>query len=191
MTTQRPKTTRQDPLDHRRPAARGDERGRLPRLHAVVPVPALPLGQLRAGGEEGTWDGLSRPERRSATADGRRWRSGTRRTRRRGGLREADAPQGALRHQARAPLGQHRPHGPHAGRRTAQHAAEGLQVHRERVVPEHLPGAVLGDQPRLGQARARPTPTATPSSARSSPRSPRGWRSSRPTATRWATPTNT
>ena len=50
----RSKTTRQDPLEHRRPAARGDERGRLPRLHAVVPVPALPLGQLRAGGEEGT-----------------------------------------------------------------------------------------------------------------------------------------
>ena len=50
----RPKTTRQDPLEHRRPTARGDERGRLPRLHAVVPVPALPLGQLRGGGEEGT-----------------------------------------------------------------------------------------------------------------------------------------
>ena len=110
---------------------------------------------------------------------------------RRGGVREADAPQGALRHQARAPLGQHRPPGPHAGRRAAQHAAGGLQVHRERVVPEHLPGAVLGDQPRLGQARARRTRTATPSSARSSARSPRGWRSSPPTPTRWATPTST
>ena len=50
----------------------------------------------------------------------------------------------------------------------AQHASGGVQVHRERVVPEHLPGAVLGDQSRLGQARARTTPTATPSSARSS-----------------------
>ncbi len=55
-----PKTTGQDPLEHRRPTARGDERGRFPRLHAVVPVPALPLGQLRDGGEEGTGAGLPR-----------------------------------------------------------------------------------------------------------------------------------
>ena len=65
----RPKTTGQDPLGHRRPAARGDERGRLPRLHAVVPVPALPLGQLRGGGEEGTGAGLSRRRR---DGDGRK-----------------------------------------------------------------------------------------------------------------------
>ena len=35
------------------------------------------------------------------------------------------------------------------------------------------------------------TPTATPSSARSSARSRGAWRSSRPTPTRWAMPTNT
>ena len=130
-------------------------------------------------------------ERRSATASVAAGALVCGEPRRRGGVREADAPQGALRHQARAPLGQHRPPGPHAERRTAQHAAGGLQVHRERIVPEHLPGAVLGDQPRLGQARARRTTTATPSSARSSARSPRGWRSSPPTSTRWAMPTNT
>jgi uncharacterized protein len=45
--------TGQDPLGHCRPTARGDERGRLPRLHAGVPVPALPVGQLRSGGQEG------------------------------------------------------------------------------------------------------------------------------------------
>ena len=111
--------------------------------------------------------------------------------RRRGGVREADAPQGALRHQAGVPLGQHRPPGPHAERGAAEHAAEGLQVHRERILRKHLPGAVLGDQPRLGQAGQASTTTATPSSARSSARSPRGWRCSPPTSTRWATPTST
>ena len=55
----RSKTTGQNPLEHRRPTARGDERGRLPRLHAVVPVPALPLGQLRGGRARRNWGGLS------------------------------------------------------------------------------------------------------------------------------------
>ena len=91
----------------------------------------------------------------------------------------------------RAPLGQHRPHGPHPERRAAQHAAGGLQVHRERILREHVPGPVLGDQSRLGQARQdlrRPERQALHDHHR---RSPRGWRSSPPTSTRWATPTNT
>ena len=68
-------------------------------------------------------------------------------------VREADAPQGALRHPAAAPLEQHRQPGPHPERRTAQHAAGGLQIHRKRILREHLPRPVLRDQPRLGQAR--------------------------------------
>ncbi len=188
----RPKTTRQDALEHRRPTARGDERGRLPRLHAVVPVPALPLGQLRDGGEEGTGARTIPTRTRSATADGRRWRSGTRTTRttwRRSRSRCAarcitsssrEHLWASIAHMARTQNGE-----------LLNTLQTGLQVHRERVLPEHLPGAVLGDQPRLGQARARRTPTATPSSARSSPRSPRDWRSSPPTSTRWAMPTNT
>ena len=88
--------------------------------------------------------------------------------RRRGGVREADAAQGALRHQARAPLGQHRPHGPHPERRAAQHAAGGLQVHRERVVPEHVLRACSRRSISARTSWARPTRTATPSSARSS-----------------------
>ena len=111
--------------------------------------------------------------------------------RRRGGVREADAAQGALRHQARAPLGQHRPPGPHAERRAAQHAAGGLQVHRERIVPEHLPGPVLGDQSRLGQARQELRRPQRQALRDHHARSPRGWRSSPPTPTRWATPTST
>ena len=52
-------------------------------------------------------------------------------------------------------------------------------------------GPVLGDQSRLGQARQevrRPERQALHDHHR---RSPRGWRSSPPTATRWATPTST
>ena len=69
----------------------------------------------------------------------------------------------------RAPLGQHRPPGPHAERRAAQHAAGGLQVHRERIVPEHLLRACSRRSISARTSWARPTPTATPSSARSSP----------------------
>jgi hypothetical protein len=44
-----PKEAGQYPVGDCRPTARGDGRGRLPRLHAVLPVPALPVGQLRGG----------------------------------------------------------------------------------------------------------------------------------------------
>ena len=122
-----------------------------------------------AGGEEGAWARTIPTRTPSATAAGRRCRSGTQSNPDDVvGVREADAAQGALRHQARAPLGQHRPPGPHAERRAAQHAAGGVQVHRERIVREHLPGPVLGDQSRLGQAGEDSTPTGTRSSARSS-----------------------
>jgi hypothetical protein len=43
-------------------------------------------------------------------------------------------------------------------------------------------------RPKLG---TEPTPTATPSSAPSSRRLPKGWRSSPRTSTRWAMPMNT
>jgi hypothetical protein len=101
-----PKTTGQHPLEHRRPTARGDGCGRLPRLHAVLPLPALPLRQLRDGGEEGAGAGLSRCGRRRPQGA-----AGAVVCEQRGrhpGVREADAPQGALRHPARAPLEQHR-----------------------------------------------------------------------------------
>ena len=65
---------------------------------------------------------------------------------RRGRFREADAPQGALCHQAGSPLGQHRQPGPHAERRTAQHAASRLQIYRDGVLPKHLPRPVFRDQ---------------------------------------------
>ena len=41
------------------------------------------------------------------------------------------------------------PHGPYPERRTARHPRGRLQVHRERIVPEHVLGTVLGDQSRL------------------------------------------
>ena len=46
---QRPKTTWQNPMEHRRSTPRSNERGRLPRLHAIVPVLALSVGQLPLG----------------------------------------------------------------------------------------------------------------------------------------------
>ena len=46
MIEKKPETTRQNTLEHRRPIARRDERGRLPGLHARVPVPAISVGQL-------------------------------------------------------------------------------------------------------------------------------------------------
>ena len=68
---------------------------------------------------------------------------------------------------------------------------KGFKYIENESFAEHLPRPVLRDQPGFGQARARTTKTATPSSAPSSRRSPRGWRSSPPTATRWAMPMNT
>ena len=67
------------------------------------------------------------------------------------------------------PLGQHRPHGSHSGRRVAQHAPGRLQVHRIRIVPEHVLGSVLGRSISAPTSSARPTQTGTRSSARSSP----------------------
>jgi hypothetical protein len=49
-------------------------------------------------------------------------------------VREADAAQGALRHPAAAPLEQHRQPGPHPERGAAEHAASGLQIHRDGVL---------------------------------------------------------
>src|SRR3546814_1449335 len=60
MIRRPPRSTRTDTLFpyttlfRSRPAARRDERGRLPRLHAVVPVPALPVVELRGRSEEHT-----------------------------------------------------------------------------------------------------------------------------------------
>ena len=42
---------------------------------------------------------------------------------------------------------------PAPGRRATQHAPGRLQIHRDRIVPEHVLGTVLGDQSRLRQAR--------------------------------------
>ena len=50
-----------------------------------------------------------------------------------------------------------------------QHPATRLQVHRERILCQHLPGLVLGDQPGLGKTGQEAIPSAMPSSARSSP----------------------
>ncbi|MCK7461018.1 MAG: virulence RhuM family protein [Sphingobacterium sp.] len=88
-------------------SARRDERGRLPRLHAVVPVPALPLGQLRGGGARRSW---ARTTPQLATGRPPRAAVGLVRGQpgRRARVREADAPQGALRDPARSPLEQHR-----------------------------------------------------------------------------------
>ena len=85
-------------------------------------------------------------------------------------VREADAPQGALRHQARTPLGQHRRTWP--ARRTTncsrrcRRASSTSRTNRSRARSR-------GCSRRSTSARtswARPTPTATPSSARSSPK---------------------
>ena len=72
-----------------------------------------------------------------------------------------------------------------------EHAAGGLQIHRERIVPEHLSGPVLGDQPRLGQAGQevrRPQRQALHDHHRDRRRA---GASSPPTSTRWAMPTST
>jgi type I restriction enzyme M protein len=42
--------------------------------------------------------------------------------------------------QPATPVEQHRQPGPHAERGAAAHAASGLQVHRDRILREHLPG---------------------------------------------------
>jgi type I restriction enzyme M protein len=72
-------------------------------------------GQLRDGGEEGAGAGL--PRCGAETPARCRWRSGMQQRGRHPGVRKADAPQGALRHPARAPLEQHRQPGPHPERR--------------------------------------------------------------------------
>ena len=191
----RPETTRPDPLEHRRPVARGDERGRLPRLHALVPVPAVPLGQLRGGRAEGAGDGLPvlRPRRHRRSqgttgAAGPLVRSQPRRHRR---VREADAPQGALRDPARAPLDQHRRAGPHAGRGVAHYPPGGLQVRRDRIVRERVRKGCSRRSTSARTSWAGPTPTATPNSARSSASSPAAWRYFRRTSIRWETHTST
>jgi len=65
-----------------------------------VPVPALPLRQLRSGGEEGTRIGLPRPQRDQQRRQDAAIGVVRGQPRRRGGVRKADAPQGALRRQA-------------------------------------------------------------------------------------------
>ena len=190
MTDQRPKTTRQNPLEHRRPTARGDERGRFPRLHAVVPVPALPLGQLRGGGEEGTGAGLS-PRSRATTA-ACRWPSGM-------PTIPMTWPISRSRCAARCITSSSRDHlwASIANLARTQNGEllntlqAGLQIHRERS-PSKAPSRACSRRSTSARtSSARNTTTATPSSAPSFRRSPRGWRSSPPTPTRWAMPTNT
>ena len=111
--------------------------------------------------------------------------------RRRGGVREADAPQGALRRQARLSLGKHRPPRQDPERRSCWTRCRRDSSSSRK---SRSPATSRGCSRRSTSARtswAQSTTTATPSSARSSARSPRGWRSSRPTSTRWAMPTST
>ena len=184
-----PKTTGQHPLEHRRPTARGDGCGRFPRLHAVLPLPALPLRQLRDGGEEGAGAGLPRCGGDARKVPLALWYANNV-----DDIPEFEKQMRRKVHyviQPGAPLEQHRQPGPHPERGAAEHAASGLQIHRERILREHLSGPVLRDRSELRPSWARPTPTGTPSSAPSSRRSPKGWRSSPRTSTRWAMPMNT
>jgi hypothetical protein len=104
-------------------------------------------------------------------------------------VREADAPQGALRHQAGSPLGQHRQPGPHAERRLLNTLQDGSST--SKTSPSRAPSRACS--PRSTSARtssARSTPTQR-QALRSSRRSPRAGADSPPTSTRSATPTNT
>ena len=76
--------------------------------------------------------------------------------RRRASVRKADAPQGALRHPPGLSLEQHLRARPHPGRGAAANPGAGLQVHRKRVLRQHLPGPVLRDQPQFGKAGRTP-----------------------------------
>jgi hypothetical protein len=54
QTHERPrlKTTGIEPLEPCRPVARGHVRGRISRLHALLRLPAISIGQLRNGGKK-------------------------------------------------------------------------------------------------------------------------------------------
>ena len=80
---------------------------------------------------------------------------------------------------------------PDPGRRSCstrcRRASSTSRTNRSRA----LPGVVLGDQPRFGQAGTQAYADRNAKLCTIISRSPRGWRISRPTSTRWATPTNT
>ena len=110
---------------------------------------------------------------------------------RRAGVREADAPQGALRHPAPITSGPASPTWP--ARRTANCSTRCRPASStSRTNPSRAPSRACSRRSISARtSSARTTQTATPSSAPSSARSPKGWRNSPPTATRWAMPTNT
>ena len=191
MTDTRPKTTGQNPLEHRRPTARRDERGRFPRLHAVVPLPALPLGQLRNGGARRNWAriiptlGAGRPPRAAG-------RLVCRTTRTMSPSLKSRCAARCITSSSRSTSGTASPNMARTQNGELLNTLQaGFKYIEERILREHLSRPVLRDQSRLGQSWAGPMPTATPSSAPSSRRSPKGWPNSPPTSTRWAMPTNT
>jgi hypothetical protein len=184
-------TTGQDPLGHRRPL-RGAMNADDFRDYMLAFLFLRYLSDNYERRQRRSW-GRTIQKRSRCLGDGRTplrfWyeENAGRRTR----VRKADAPQGALRDRAAIPVGQHRRDGAHAGRRAAAHLAEGLQVHRDGVLRQHLPGPVLGDQSGVGQAGQDLCRAQCQAVQDHQPRSPRGWRSSPPTATRWAMPMNT
>ncbi len=127
----------------------------------------------------------------SATAGGRRCRSGTRTTRTTWPRSRSRCAARCITSSSPSTSGATSPTWP--ARRTAscstrcRRASSTSRTNRSRAPFRGC--SRRSTSPRTSSAGS--TPTATPSSARSSRRSPRGWRSSRPTSTRWATPTST
>ena len=101
-----------------------------------------------------------------------------------------DAPQGALRDPARAPVGQHRAMARTQMTKLLNTLQAGFKYIEDGIFESTFQG--LFSEIDLGSEKLGKTyRTATPSSAPSSRRSPKGWRCSPPTSTRWAMPTNT
>jgi hypothetical protein len=188
----RPKATGQHPLEHCRPTARGDERGRLPRLHALLPVPALSVGQLRNGGAKGTGAGLPKLDKAKEGGDRRTplavW--------------YAQNPDDTAEFEKQMRRKTHYVIQPaylwgsiaEMARTQDGELLHTLQKGFDYIENESFASTFGGlfseinlNSEKLGKATKR----AMPSSAPSSRPLPRGWRSFPPTRTRWATPMNT
>ncbi len=166
------------PSGYRRPITRRDGRGRLPRLHARRSSSCATSRIITKPAKNANWAGLPRSQchrqRRSVAAVGlvRKNPEGC------CGVREADAPQGPLCDRAAHLWASIAEHGPHAEWGASEHPCRRVSsTSRTNSLPEHVPGAVLGNQPGLGQAGKTYERPQREALLRSSPRSPGAWSS--------------